>query len=86
MVATEPEALDRARRRARYLTGLIWHVGAFLIINGAFWLLDAGIGGAVTWAYWITAVWGFGLAFHILAFIVDGRDLERRRAARYLRE
>ncbi len=27
-------------RRAKYLTGVMWHVGAFLIINVFFWVLD----------------------------------------------
>lgn len=78
-------AEDLARRRARYLTGLLWHLGAFVIINGFFWLLDLGVGqSGAQWAYWITLAWGFGVLFHVLAWLIDGRQVERRRAERYL--
>lgn len=77
----------RARARARALTGLLWHIGAFVIINGFFWLLDFGIGdSAITWAYWITIFWGLALAFHVLAYLVAGRDVEGRKTEKYLRE
>jgi hypothetical protein len=80
-----PEA--RALGRARYLTGLLWHLGAFVIINGFFWLIDATLGAeGIQWAYWITGVWGFALAFHVLAYLVAGRQVESRRAERYLAE
>ena len=80
-------AEQAAARRARYLTGLIWHLGTFVIINAFFWLLDAFVGqDGLQWAYWITAAWGLGLLFHVLAWFVDGRQLERRRARRYLDE
>jgi hypothetical protein len=84
-----PHASDdleaRARRRARYLTGLLWHVGAFVIINAFFWLLDLATGPpGIQWADWITLPWGFALAFHALAWFIDGRDLEARRAQQYL--
>jgi hypothetical protein len=84
---TAPESTDRelAERRAKYLTGLIWHVGAFLIINAFLWLLDLALGqNGLQWAYWITAAWGFALLFHVLAWLIDGRDFEGRRAQHYL--
>jgi len=78
---------ERARRRARYLSGLLWHTGAFLIINAFFWILDLSIGpGGLEWAFWITLFWGFALAFHALAYYVDGRGIEERRYLRYLEE
>ncbi|GAB93688.1 2TM domain-containing protein [Gordonia rhizosphera] len=77
--------VDLARRRARYLTGLLWHIGVFLIINAAFWALDLAIGApGAQWAVWITAVWGFALAFHVLAYLIDGRQLEERKTRKYL--
>lgn len=80
-----PEA--RARHRARYLAGLLWHVGAFLVINGFFWILDLTIGQeGLQWAFWITGAWGFALLFHLLAYIVDGRQLEARKTEQYLEE
>lgn len=80
-----PEA--SAPRRARYLSGLLWHAGAgaFLIINAFFWLLDFGLNyGGPHWAYWITLVWGFALALHALAYYVGGSRLEERKAEQYL--
>ncbi len=75
----------RARRRARYFTGLLWHIGAFAIIITAFWVLDLAVGqDGLQWAPWIAAVWGFALAFHVLAYVVDGRGTEHRRAEKYL--
>ena len=78
---------ERARRRAKYLSGLVWHAGTFIIINAFFWILDLGVGeSGVDWAFWITAAWGLGLAFHVLAYIVDGRQLEERKTRRYLED
>jgi len=65
---------EEQARRARYLTGLMWHVGAFLIINTFFWVLDLIIGqSGIQWAFWITLFWGVALAFHVLAYLVVGR-------------
>lgn len=74
----------RAQRRAKYLAGLLWHAGSFVIINVFFWWLDLIGAGGVNWAFWITAFWGFALAFHGLAYWVDGRDLERAKTREYL--
>ncbi|MDH3498714.1 MAG: 2TM domain-containing protein [Acidimicrobiia bacterium] len=87
MTTTETQtAEERARRRAKYLSGLVWHAGAFLIINAFFWLLDIAGPGGVNWSFWITAAWGFALAFHALAYVVDGRQLEERKSQQYLDE
>jgi hypothetical protein len=95
---------EQARRRARYLAGLLWHTGAFVIVNGrrslparapliasrpraAFWVLDLGLGqNGLQWAFWITGVWGFALAFHALAYFIDGRGVEERKYGQYLEE
>jgi hypothetical protein len=79
---TTPEL--RAAFRARYLTGLLWHIGTFVIINASLWALDLYGGGGADWAFWITAMWGFALAFHALAWFVVGRDVEGRKSAQYL--
>ncbi len=86
MVTTStPTPEQRAAQRATYLTGVLWHSGAFVIINAFFWTLDLVVGEAgIQWAYWITLFWGFALLFHALAWFIDGRQLERRRAQRYL--
>ncbi len=80
-----PEA--RARKRAKYLAGLVWHAGTFVIINAFFWIMDLGLGAeGLQWSFWITAGWGFALAFHALAYIVDGRQLQQRKSQQYLEE
>lgn len=88
MVTTEQTTPEtRASQRAKYLMGLVWHVGAFVILNAFFWILDLALGqGGVQWAFWITAAWGFALAFHVLAYFIDGRQLERRKSLQYLDE
>jgi len=80
----QPSDRDRAEARARYLTGLVWHVGAFTIVNVFFWFLDAITGSGITWAHWITLMWGFALAFHALAYFVDGSGLEARAAEAFV--
>ena len=81
------ETLERAQRRAQYLTGLEWHVGTFVIVNCFFWLLDVGIGqDGVQWAYWITAAWGFALAFHALAYLIDGRQVEEHKTREFIQQ
>jgi MFS family permease len=80
-----PTPEQRARRQAAYFVGLAWHIGAFLIINAFFWLLDLALGEpGVQWAWWITGAWGLALAFHVLAYLVAGRQLEDRKALQIL--
>lgn len=80
-----PEA--RARHRAQYLIGLLWHVATFVIINALLWTLDAVVGAAgIQWAFWVTLSWGIGVAFHTVAWFVDGSDFEERQVRRYLAE
>jgi hypothetical protein len=65
----------------------LWHAGVFLIVNGFFWVLDLGVGeGGFNWALWITGIWGLALAFHVLAYLVDGRQIEERKTRQYLAE
>lgn len=81
----ELDLSDLALRRAKYFTGLAWHVGAFVILNALFWTLDLAIGqSGVQWAFWITGFWGVALAFHVLAYVIDGRQLEHRKAEQYM--
>ncbi len=87
MAAMDERTLEkRARRRAKYFSGLIWHAGTFVIINAFFWILDSQGAGGVNWSIWITAAWGFALAFHVLAYLVDGRQMEDRKTEQYIEE
>lgn len=80
----EPEV--QARKRAKYLTGLLWHAGVFVIINAFFWILDGLGAGGINWSPWITLFWGFALAFHALAYWIDGRQVEDRKTRQYTDE
>lgn len=87
MATTAPHTSEeRARERATYLTGLLWHAGTFLIINAFFWTMDAWGSGGVNWSPWITLFWGMALAFHALAWFIDGRQIEDRKTKQYLEE
>lgn len=57
-----------------------------MIINAFFWIMDAMGAGGTNWAFWITGFWGLALAFHALAYFVDGRQIEARKARQYLEE
>ena len=71
--ATNSTREERARKRAKSYTDVMWHVAVFVIINGFFWILDVTTGGGVTWSFWITLFWGLALAFHIAAYFVGER-------------
>ncbi|MEW9919328.1 2TM domain-containing protein [Marimonas sp. MJW-29] len=87
MPQTEKTAqLEMARRRARYLTGVLWHLGAFAIICTFFLLLDFIGDRAINWAFWIIGAWGFALAFHVLAYLIAGSNLAERKTQQYLQE
>ena len=81
MTETHPRSVEeRAQRRAKDYTGLLWHIATFVIINAFFWTIDLATGGA-TWAFWITLFWGIGLLFHIAWYFIDvsrsGKRYER---------
>ena len=75
-----------ASRRAKYLTGLMWHAGVYVIINAFFVFLDNLGASGINWSIWIVFFWGFALAFHALAYLIDGRNVERDKAAEYVRK
>jgi hypothetical protein len=67
-----PEA--RAARRSGALTGVLWHLATFLIINGFLWFIDLMEGG-LEWAYWVTVTWGIALAFHLAWYAITERGV-----------
>jgi 2TM domain len=77
-VGTTPE--ERAQKRAKDFTGMLWHVAAFVIINAMLWTIDL-ISGGRYWAFWITLFWGVGLLFHVAWYFIDvsreGRRYEK---------
>lgn len=75
-----------ARKRARYLSALLWHAGTYLIINAFFWILDYWGQSGLDWAHVISLFWGIALAFHALGYYIDGRQLERHMEQQFLAE
>ena len=53
---------------------LFTHIAAFVLVNGILWIQDVLAGGGLEYAYWVTIPWGFGLAAHITAYLVDRRQ------------
>ena len=72
--ATTPE--ERAQQRAKGRTDMMWHLAAFVIINIFLWTIDIVTGGT-TWAFWVTAGWGIGLAFHAANYLIEERTAGR---------
>ena len=77
---------SRARKRAESYTGLMWHLGTYVVVNVFMWFIDIQGGGGVQWAYWVTIPWGIGLAFHTLAYFIDDSGIEQRKYRKFLAE
>jgi hypothetical protein len=76
---------ERARKRAKAFTDLMWHIGVFVVINGFLWILDLATGQeGIQWAYWITIFWGVALAFHVVAYLVGDSGVEERKYEEFL--
>lgn len=69
---------ERARKRVKEFTGLMWHAVTFLIVNVFLWVMTPGA------AIWVTVPWGVGLAFHAAAYFLDESGFQRRRYQRFL--
>jgi hypothetical protein len=82
--ARQKSTEEMARRRAKYLTGLAWHVGTFVIIGVFFAALDLLGDARLNWSLWILGAWTFALAFHAFAYLVDGTSLQDRKTRQYL--
>ena len=76
---------ERARRRVKDHTDVMWHVATFVIINGFLWFIDLRQGGA-DWAFWVTITWGIGVAFHVAYYIIGDDGPQNRRYQRFLTE
>jgi hypothetical protein len=66
----------RAARRSGALTGVLWHLATFFIINAFLWFIDLGQGG-VDWAFWVSATWGIAVAFHAAWYLISERGVSK---------
>jgi len=69
---------EQANARTQYLTGLMWHAGAYLIISTLLIVLDLLGPGWLNWSFWIIGFSGFALAFHVLSYLIAGRNMKQR--------
>lgn len=78
-----PEA--RAQQRVDDRAALIWHAAIFVLVNMFIWIQDV-VSGGVDYAYWVTAPWALGLAFHAISYNLDRSDANHRRYEEFLAE
>lgn len=74
--AHHPPAADHERSKVR--EGFVWHLGTYLIMMGFFCAIALMADTGFRWVLWVAIPWGLGLAFHALAFVVEGTRLVRR--------
>ncbi len=77
---------ERAQKRVKEYTDVMWHVATYIIVNAFLWGLDLIGGGGADWAYWVTIGWGIGLAFHVASYFLDENGLQNRKYQRFLEE
>ena len=75
-----PTAEERAAKRVKDRTDVMWHVATYVIINGFLWLIVPQA------AFWVTLGWGIGLAFHIASYVIGDDGPDNKRYQRYLAE
>lgn len=79
-------AEDRARKRAKEYTDVMWHVAVYAIVNVVLWFIDIAQGGGLNWAFWPTIGWGVGVAFHVASYVIDESDTKGRKYRQFLAE
>ncbi|WBW94698.1 2TM domain-containing protein [Oceanirhabdus sp. W0125-5] len=55
--------MNEAKKRLKLKRNFKEHRNAFLIVNGAFFLMDFIGDKSLDWAYYLAILWGIGLAF-----------------------
>lgn len=81
-MATTPTGTpeERAAKRVKNRSDLMWHVATYVIINAFLWLIVPQA------AFWVTIGWGIGLAFHIAAYVIGDDPTKNPRYQQYLAE
>ena len=73
-MSEEDAARQRVERRLKDRTDLFYHIGAYVIVNTFIIIVWALTGAGYPWFIWTLAPWGVGLAFHIFAYFMGGRN------------
>ena len=71
---------ERARKRVKSFTGLMWHLATYVIVIGFLWVMTSGA------AIWVAVPWGVALAFHAASYFIDESGFQSRRYDRILAE
>ena len=71
---------ERAAKRVKDRTDLMWHVATFVIVNAFLWVIVPQA------AFWTTLGWGIGLAFHIAFYFIGDDPTRNRHYQQYLEE
>lgn len=58
------ESYEKARKRVKELKGFYNHLITFIIINVFLATINIVTSPGNWWFYWITIIWGFGIAWH----------------------
>ena len=56
---------EQALRMIKRRRDLATHAVAYLVFNGAVWVVWALSGGGTPWPLWLTGLWGIGLAMNV---------------------
>lgn len=84
---TDPR-YEGAKYRAEMLQGLYIHILVYVTVNAGLAVINALTRGESGgwWFWWVMAIWGIGLAIHVLATFVPifSPDWAERRARREL--
>lgn len=73
---TTPE--ERAAKRVKDYTDVMWHAASYVIINVFLWVIVPQA------AFWVTLGWGIGLAFHVAYYFIGDDGPKNRRYQRFL--
>ena len=77
---------ERARRRTKDLSGLLWHIGVYVVVNAFLMIQDLAAGGGLDYAQWTAIPWGVAVALHVLAYFLSARRFDARMYDRFLAE
>ncbi|MCP5026823.1 MAG: 2TM domain-containing protein [Actinomycetia bacterium] len=79
-MATETHSTpeERATKRVKDYTDVLWHAATYVIINAFLWLIVPQA------AFWVTVGWGIGLAFHIAYYFIGDDGPKNRRYQAFL--
>ncbi len=71
---------ERAAKRVKNRTDVLWHVAVYVIINAFLWLIVPQA------AFWVTIGWGIGVAFHVASYFIGEPGPDSALYQKYLTE